>query len=546
VPGMRRTWLQRKKFRMAVAIGVLLLGLLASLLAGWQVRRDIRQDAIRQFAAACEAITIKIQERLTAYAVMLQGGQALFSASESVERDEWRTYIETLKADQTVPGYEGIGFCLRLTPEELASHEAAVRSEGFPDYRVTPADPRDAYSSIVYLEPFRGRNLLAFGYDMFSEPVRRQAMEQARDTGRPALSGKVTLIQEGGDENAQAGSLMYVPVYRNGRPVGSVEQRRAALFGWVYSAYRMEDLMRGTIPEWSAEGSSFVDLHIFDGEHRDDAHLLFDSQPDEANHNRRTFLHEERTIDFNGRHWLLVFNGSQTADQVSYTAAWLTAAGGSVISGLLFGMLLLLFKRVDAQRMAEGFAEQIRGMAYHDSLTKLPNRRLLSDRLQMALAGCKRSGSHGALMMVDLDNFKPLNDTHGHAAGDLLLTEAAKRLRGCVRETDTVARIGGDEFIVLLAGLTGGEEAAKDEAAGVADKMLHALCSPYHLSQVGLGTAPIEHRCSASVGLTLFAGDETDQSAIVKRADDAMYSAKRTGRNRVCFVADKETAGGRA
>jgi len=302
--------------------------------------------------------------------------------------------------------------------------------------------------------------------------------------------------------------------------------------------------MRGTIPDWTLKGRSFVDLHIFDGDQAADTRLLFTSQPDETDHGRRTFLHEERTVDFHGHRWLLVFNGRQTARELSYLPAWLTAAGGLVITGLLSGMLLLLYKRADAQRMAEGFAEQIRGMAYHDSLTGLPNRMLLLDRLRMALAGCRRTGEHGALMMVDLDNFKPLNDTHGHATGDLLLVEVARRLQACVRHTDTVARFGGDEFIVLLPGLEGGEEQTRREAASVADKILAVLSRPCHLAEIGSGLRAIEHICSSSIGLTLFGPGDEDFEAIIKRADTAMYEAKRKGRNRFSLHADTSAAAG--
>jgi len=529
--------MSNRPLRTALLFGVLACGILGSLVAGWQVRHAIQQDALRRFAATCDAITTKIQERLTAYALMLQGGQGLFAASDSVERDEWRTYFETIQAERTVPGYEGIGFSLLVAPEDLAAHEASVRAEGFPDYRVSPPGPREAYSAIVYLEPFRGRNLLAFGYDMLSEEVRRNAMEKARDTGRPALSGKVTLVQEEGAGRVQAGALMYVPVYRNGAPVETVEQRRAALLGWAYSPYRMEDLMRGTIPDWTLKGRSFVDLHIFDGTRPDAACLLFDSKPNAEDHAHRTFLHEERSIDFHGHRWLLVFNGSLAASEISYLAAWLATAGGLAISGLLFGAMLLAYKRNDAQVTAEDLAERIRSMAFHDSLTKLPNRLLLRDRLEMALAGCKRGGFHGALMMVDLDNFKPLNDAHGHAAGDLLLIEVAKRIRGCVRETDTVARIGGDEFVVLLASLSGGEDAARREATAVADKICAALSRPYRLAPEVRGEESIEHQCSSSIGITLISAEDTSQSEIIKRADAAMYGAKRSGRNRIHFDA---------
>jgi diguanylate cyclase (GGDEF)-like protein len=302
----------------------------------------------------------------------------------------------------------------------------------------------------------------------------------------------------------------------------------------------MEDLMRGIIPDWTFEGRSFVDLHIYDGGEEDEGLLLFDSQADGPHHRPRSFLQETRTVDFHEHRWLLVFNGRETAGDISYLPAWLTAAGGLVISSLLFGMLLLLFKRADAQRMAEGFAEQIRGMAYHDSLTKLPNRRLLRDHLDMALAAGRRQNSFGALMLLDLDNFKPLNDAEGHAAGDALLKEVARRLRACVRETDTVARLGGDEFVVLLPTLDPEQSAARHKAVEVAEKIRSSLEKPYRLEDESTGRA-VDHRCSCSIGWTLFEGHETNQSPIVKRADDAMYQAKKLGRNRVA-MADPQIA----
>lgn len=527
-------WIAHKVRRRWIALAILVLGLLGSALAGWLVMRAIEDDAVRRFAAACDAITLKIEERLTAYAVLLQGGQALFAASASVERDEWRDYVATVKADQIVPGCEGLGFSQLIAPEDLAAHHDAVRREGFPSYTVHPPGPRDVYSSIVFLEPFSGRNLLAFGYDMFSEPVRREAMTQARDTGRPALSGKVTLVQEGAADRAQAGTLMYVPVYRNDAPLDTLEERQAALLGWVYSPYRMEDLMRGTIPDWTVKGRSFVDLHIYDGDLPDNTHLLFDSQPEGEHRGRRTVLHEERTIDFYGQRWRLVFNGSRTAGEINYAPVWLTTAGGLVITGLLLGLLLALFKTADARHTAENLAEQIRGMAYHDTLTTLPNRHLLRDRLDMALAAGRRQNSLGALMLLDLDNFKPLNDEHGHAAGDTLLKEVARRLDHCIRDTDTVARLGGDEFIILLPALDQDPDAARQYATEVAENIRHCLEEPYHLDPDATGR-DIAHRCSCSIGVTLFSGRETQQSHLIQRADAAMYQAKQQGRNRIAF-----------
>jgi diguanylate cyclase (GGDEF)-like protein len=521
-----------RSLRFTLALAVLAVGILTSLVAGGIVRHNIRENALRRATAAADAITLKIEDRLNAYAVLLRGAQGLFAASASVERDEWRRYVRLLQAWDIVPGYEGIGFAVLIPAAELDDHVAGVRREGFPAYQVTPSGTRDVYSSIVYLEPFAGRNLLAFGYDMFSDPVRRAAMEQARDTGRPALSGKVTLRQEGGRADPQPGTLMYVPVYRNDAPAGTVEERRAALLGWVYSPYRMRDLMTGILGGVTTRDGELLDLRIYDSDRADPRRLLFDSHPAGRPPVPASFLHVERTITFNGRLWLLVFDGDAAAAALSYWPAWLTGAAGLVISGLLFGMLLAIFNRADARRLAENYAAQIRDLAFYDSLTGLPNRRLLDDRLAMALAAGHREGAPGALCLLDLDNFKPLNDRHGHAAGDLLLAEVARRLQSCVRETDTVARLGGDEFVILLPALTGGRNEARRHARDIAETIRLALEQPFHLRPAA-PAAPIEHRCPCSIGLTLFDPGETDPSAIIKRADDAMYQAKRDGRNRI-------------
>jgi diguanylate cyclase (GGDEF)-like protein len=182
--------------------------------------------------------------------------------------------------------------------------------------------------------------------------------------------------------------------------------------------------------------------------------------------------------------------------------------------------------------------EELQQLAFVDTLTQLPNRRLLDDRLAQALLTNKRSARYGALMFLDLDNFKPLNDSHGHAAGDLLLIEVAKRLSKCVREADTVARLGGDEFVVMLSELNTNASSCSEEAAAVAEKIRLSLSKPYFLS-VGLHGEPdkiVEHHCSASIGVTMMPPDTTNLENLLKQADAAMYQAKERGRNRVEFA----------
>ncbi|OGS96103.1 MAG: hypothetical protein A3H31_01570 [Gallionellales bacterium RIFCSPLOWO2_02_FULL_57_47] len=183
------------------------------------------------------------------------------------------------------------------------------------------------------------------------------------------------------------------------------------------------------------------------------------------------------------------------------------------------------------------YDEEIRNLAFYDTLTQLPNRRLLNDRLAQAMASSKRSNRYGALMFVDLDNFKSLNDAHGHNVGDLLLTQVACRITSCVREMDTVARFGGDEFVVMLSELDVDKSESIVQSGIVAEKIRALLAEPYLLKiqKDGNAATTLEHHCTSSIGVVLFINHEASQDDIIKWADTAMYQAKEEGRNLVRF-----------
>jgi diguanylate cyclase (GGDEF)-like protein/PAS domain S-box-containing protein len=181
--------------------------------------------------------------------------------------------------------------------------------------------------------------------------------------------------------------------------------------------------------------------------------------------------------------------------------------------------------------------DQVRQLAFYDPLTGLPNRRLLDDRLAQAIAETKRSSRHKALMVLDLDKFKILNDTHGHALGDLLLIEATTRLKKCVRAIDTVARFGGDEFVVLLNELDPNKEKATIQAGIVAEKIRTSLATTYNLKARtdGDNSEVVEHSCTSSIGVIVFGKQDATLEDIFMRADATMYKAKEAGRNLVLF-----------
>jgi diguanylate cyclase (GGDEF)-like protein/PAS domain S-box-containing protein len=190
------------------------------------------------------------------------------------------------------------------------------------------------------------------------------------------------------------------------------------------------------------------------------------------------------------------------------------------------------FRDITSREAAE---EQIRTLAFYDSLTQLPNRRLLLDRLSQAMVGGERRHNYGAVMFLDLDNFKTLNDTQGHDVGDLLLVEVAHRLRTCLRECDTVSRFGGDEFVILLEDLGAEDAPATANAEVVADKIQAALAQPLAL-QARNGRTVQDFIATASIGICTFLGHEMTADELLKRADLAMYQAKTSGRNTSRFL----------
>ena len=199
---------------------------------------------------------------------------------------------------------------------------------------------------------------------------------------------------------------------------------------------------------------------------------------------------------------------------------------------------LLGYRGVDRditlQRLIE---EEVRNLAFYDTLTELPNRRLLLDRLALSIASSKRNKRYCALMFLDLDNFKPLNDSYGHEVGDLLLINASKRLLSCVREIDTVARYGGDEFVIILDTLNSNESESKNYARAVSEKIIAKLSEPYLLYETpGEDDSLFRYYCTASIGIVLFIGDNLSQNSILEKADSAMYSAKKAGRNTIRFA----------
>lgn len=370
-------------------------------LATWgQVHDSHEREAAQRFGIAAHETHAAIMARMATYEQVLRDGAALFAASVAVDRQEWRSYVEAAGIIERFPGIAGVGFAPVVSAGDRAAHVRAIRGQGLPDYDIRPGGARAEYTPIVYLEPFGDRNLRAIGYDMFSEPVRRAAMERARDSGEVTLSGKVLLVQDNGLD-AQASCLLYIPVYRNAAPRTSVAERRAALAGYVYAAFRMDDLMRGILGKNAAR----LDLEIYDGAEASPAALLHDDALHGAAAPR--FV-RDLPIEVGGGTWTLRLSSTPEFEaRIASTKPWWILLGGIVTTLLLF-LLTATLARLQGRTsaLAASDAEQHR----------------LSERLDFLLRttpaviyAAKAHGDYGATFIS-----ANVREQLGHAPKDFL------------------------------------------------------------------------------------------------------------------------------
>jgi signal transduction histidine kinase len=337
---------------------IFVAGLLITLSATLYSKKMVKNTLTQDFELVCNEIKNKIDVRLKAHAQLLRSGAAYFAASDTVTRQEWQKFNFNEKININLPGILGVGYAVVIHKNNLNAHEQSIQQSGFPNYNVYPPGNRDIYTGIVYLEPFSGRNLRAFGYDMYSEPIRRQAMEIARDSNYAALSGKVLLVQET-KEDIQAGTLMYVPVYHNSRPNNTIEQRRKAIKGWVYCPYRIDDLMTGVLGKRGMADKNLIHLKIYDDSICKES-LLFDSQKKlQIPFIVKSNLHYTIPINFNQKIWQLAFEGYNKELSIFHGKVWIVLLSGLAISFLLFALSLTFFNTKERARQILSLNQQL-------------------------------------------------------------------------------------------------------------------------------------------------------------------------------------------
>ena len=338
---------QAWKLGSPLAWATLVVSLMLTGLAFHSVRTDIYEDAAEKFDFRVSEILESIDRRMVAYTQTLQGGLGLLKVSDSVNRSEWRTYVKTLELDRLFPGIQGLGYAKWMQPQDVSAFEQSVRREGFPKFRIRPAGHRSHYTSIQFIEPFDRRNRAAFGYDMYSESSRRNAMALARDIGAVTISARVRLLQEI-NEDVQSGFLMYLPHYGKGGTPETADDRRRHLTGFVYAAFRMRDLMEGTtdlnIPN--------ARLRIYDGDGRDPNALMYDSR--RGMPIRDPLFSRSEPISIGQHHWTMKLTSQPEFEgQIDIQKAHVVLFAG-VLTSLMFFSVLWAFAttRQRAQTLA--------------------------------------------------------------------------------------------------------------------------------------------------------------------------------------------------
>jgi diguanylate cyclase (GGDEF)-like protein len=489
--------------------------------ASWiGLERTRYADARTQFERRTETATAAMRARMVAYEQVLRSGAAFMASSSRATRVEWSSFITNLQLDERFPGIQAVGFAEYVQPSTRAEHVKRMRAEGFPDYDIRPPGERPEMVAIIYNEPFTGRNVRMVGFDMYSDPVRRAAMDQARSTGEAAITGRVILAGETfrGSQPQQPGFVMYVPVFLELARDLPRRDRRNAVSGYVFGPFRMHDLMQGILDEGTLR---VLDMRIYDQADRTSQAELLDTRTAwRAAPPSSEVAAFERIVHFPmpGRNWTIQFVSRPEFDSALRDAKPWSVLGGGMLSSVV--VFLLIGALVDAWNRAHN-------LSMRDPLTGLWNRRYLDETMAREMARARRANQGIGVITLDIDHFKMLNDTFGHDAGDFVLAHMGELLRHATRGSDIACRFGGEEFGVILPGAN--LEVTRNKAEAIRSAFA-AMDLTFEGSPLGTVTV--------SAGVSAMPPEKQDWAMALRLADKALYTAKQAGRNRVIAVAE--------
>jgi PAS domain S-box-containing protein len=315
---------------------------------------NLANQARAVFDKDIDHITDALVERTNIYANILKGGQGLFASSVIVTRAEWKSYVGAIGLEEDYPGMQGMAFSPIITTKDRSRHTAAMRAQGIPRYTIHPAGERATYTPVTYIEPANERNRQALGFDMFQEPVRKLAMEQARDSGEPRMTGPLTLVQEGA-RDVQPGFIVYVPMYENGQPHKTLEERRDSIVGYISGAFRAHDFVDAVI---GRNGIAKIALRIDDGIEPSAKSELYNDMQAKFGEAAAPRFTATKNLYVAGRAWTLQFQSSAEYGDtmISRFLPIATLVVGIIISCLI---ALYCYALLTSRRKAIVYAKQI-------------------------------------------------------------------------------------------------------------------------------------------------------------------------------------------
>ncbi len=328
----------------------------------WDNLKDNENEKLKIFFdnKVQEAI-ISIEQRMIAYEQLLKAVNGLFINSNEVTRKEFTNYIKNLSIEDAYTGVQAIGYSKIIKSFEKEEHINSIRKEGYPGYTIKPEGTREKYTSIIYIEPFAGRNLRAFGYDMYSDPVRRNAMDLACETGKTFISGKVELMQESGRDK-QSGFVMYLPYYKEEKPHSTLFERKKNIEGWIYSPFRMNDLMFGVF----GDKLNNLRIMIYDNDESQLNNLMYDSYPPIINNLQPRFT-KNVNLNIAGRKWVIVAASLPEIELgIDFNKPLYFLIGGIILSLLIFFIsMLIISSNKKFEKIAEQNAERFKYLMDH-------------------------------------------------------------------------------------------------------------------------------------------------------------------------------------
>jgi diguanylate cyclase (GGDEF)-like protein len=470
-----------------------------------------------------------VQNGLNEYLDRLQAVRALFdSAEEPVSRSAFGAFTRPLLLENAA--IANLSWVPRVLNSERSDHERSAVRQGLAGYRIkamgangniVPSPEESEYFPVFYATLPSTSPL--YGLDLRSEPAKLVELERARDTGRLGFSRVSTLVSTGGPQSA---FLFSLPVYKRGQPHETLEDRRRNLAGFVHGSLITAEMIDGIIA--ANETPMGLDSFFFAPSAGPDAPPIYvhgsrlRTTPVETE-NRAALAanpHWSRNLVADGQPWMTMELVPMPDGPliVKHDRSWLVLAFGLIITAVF--VTYIGSSRRHAFRMMR-VNQKVSDLAQMDELTSLPNRRAFTERLNAAFAACGRGARPFAVLYFDLDHFKDVNDTLGHAVGDALLRQVATRVTAAIRDNDVAARFGGDEFAILQSDVD--DLAAAGDLAG---KIGRLVAEPYFVD----GS---EVHISASIGISRYTPDVAGPEAVMIQADLALYRAKEDGRN--CF-----------